>query len=255
MKILFLDESGDHNLTILDDNYPIFVLSGCIMDKGYHNTVLSPKVLNFKKELFNSPEIILHYVDYTRNQYGFEKMIEKNFREKFYSKLNTIIEETDFALLSAIIDKKEHNKKYGYLAIDPYLLSLEVIVERFIFFLQQSKDTGVIIAESRNSQLDNELELAFLNLKINGTKFLRPKEITDKIENFMIKKKKENIAGLQLVDSLVTPIGRKYLKRKNYYLDYEVIKNKFRKNNCGKYKGFGLVILPGKEKRATPATQ
>ncbi|MFC2140281.1 DUF3800 domain-containing protein [Candidatus Auribacterota bacterium] len=255
MKILFLDESGDHNLTILDENYPVFVLSGCIMDEKHHNTVLSPKIFSFKKEIFHSSKIILHYVDYTRNQHGFEKMIEKNFRDKFYTKLNHIIKETDFTLISAIIDKKEHNKKYGYRAIDPYLLSLEVIVERFIFFLQQTQDKGVIIAESRGNQLDNELELSFLDLKINGTKFLRPKEITDKIENFMIKKKKENIAGLQLVDAVVTPVGRKYLKRKNYYLNYDVIKSKFRKNKCGKYKGFGLVILPVKEKRATPATQ
>lgn len=34
MKILFLDESGDHNLLVVDKDYPIFVLGGCIMDEG-----------------------------------------------------------------------------------------------------------------------------------------------------------------------------------------------------------------------------
>ncbi|MGE0269291.1 MAG: DUF3800 domain-containing protein [Candidatus Omnitrophota bacterium] len=28
MKIMFLDESGDHNLLIVDKDYPIFVLGG-----------------------------------------------------------------------------------------------------------------------------------------------------------------------------------------------------------------------------------
>jgi len=31
MKFLFLDESGDHNLTVIDKNYPLFTLAGCIM--------------------------------------------------------------------------------------------------------------------------------------------------------------------------------------------------------------------------------
>ena len=33
MKVLFLDESGDHNLTVIDDNYPVFVLGGVIAEK------------------------------------------------------------------------------------------------------------------------------------------------------------------------------------------------------------------------------
>jgi hypothetical protein len=32
MKIMFLDESGDHNLIVSDPNHPIFVLGGVIMD-------------------------------------------------------------------------------------------------------------------------------------------------------------------------------------------------------------------------------
>jgi len=84
-----------------------------------------------------------------------------------------------------------------------------------------------------------------LNLKINGTSYLTPKEISNRIgNNFFIKKKEENIAGLQLVDSVVTPIGRRYLNLKNRYLDYELIKSKFRKTKCGKYSGYGLIVLP-----------
>ena len=38
MKVLFLDESGDHNLSVIDPSYPIFVLGGVI--KGYGLVVL-----------------------------------------------------------------------------------------------------------------------------------------------------------------------------------------------------------------------
>jgi len=188
------------------------------MGESYHKKSLIPKLSKFKKELFGAERIVLHLVDYTRNQRGFERMKDKNFRECFYKGLNNLIEKTDFTLLSCIIDKTKHKGKYGMLAIDPYLLSLEVIIERFVMFLKEDEEKGVVIAESRGPQLDNELELAFLNLKIRGTRFLRPKDIAERIDNFIIKKKEENIAGLQLADSLVTPIGRRFLNKVNYII-------------------------------------
>ena|SRR3989338_4003832 len=207
MKILFLDESGDHNLNFLDPNYPVFVLAGCIMSQQAHDEILTPLVKTFKQRVFDSERVILHYVDYTRNQNGFEQMSGALFRENFYRQLNGIIAETDFTLVGCIIDKKKHKEKYKALAIDPYTLSLEIVVERFVKVLEYHDETGFIVAESRGQQLDNELNLAFLDLKIRGTKFLRPKEIVDRIGGFYIRKKEEDVAGLQLVDSLVTPIG------------------------------------------------
>ncbi len=171
-------------------------------------------------------------------------MSDKNFRDEFYQGLNKIIAKADFNLISCIVDKAKHKEKYRALAMDPYTLSLEIIIERFVKLLIDSKEKGFIIAESRGQQLDNELNLAFLDLKIRGTRFLRPKDIVENIDGFNIKKKDENVAGLQLVDSLVTPIGRRYLQRKNVYLNYDVIKDKFRKIECGRYKGYGLVIVP-----------
>ena len=244
MKILFLDESGDHNLTTTDPQYPLFVLAGCVLSQDCHDRTLSARLTDFKQKLFGTKNIVLHYVDYTRNKNGFERMSNKDFREEFYKALNRIIAETDFTLISCIIDKTKHKEKYKALAIDPYTLSLEIIIERFVKLLVASKEKGVIVAESRGQQLDNELNLAFLDLKIRGTRFLRPKEIVENIQAFNISKKEENIAGLQLVDSIVTPIGRRYYRRKNYYLDYDIVKGKFRKIECGKYKGYGLVIVP-----------
>ena len=244
VKILFLDESGDHNLINPDPNYLLFVLAGCVISQDLHDQGLVPRLSEFKNKLFGTKDIVLHYVDYTRNKNGFEKMSGKEFRERFYDGLNKIIAETDFTLISCIVDKIKHKEKYRALAIDPYTLSLEIIIERFVKLLIGSKEKGFIIAESRGQQLDNELNLAFLDLKIRGTRFLRPKDIVENIEGFNIKKKEENMAGLQLVDSLVTPIGRKYCKRKNAYLNYDVIKNKFRKIECGRYKGYGLIIIP-----------
>ena len=244
MRYLFLDESGDHNLDLFDPNYPLFVLAGCALTQEEHDKTLTPLIKELKQKVFGSEKLVLHYIDYTRNQFGFERMIEQKTRELFYHQLNRVIKEADFSLFSCIVDKKKHKEKYGALAIDPYILSLEIIIEKFVQTLKAVKDKGVVIAESRGQQLDNELNLAFLDLKIRGTRYLRPKHITNCIDGFHIRKKEENLAGLQLVDSLVTPIGRRFCNRKNAYIDYGIIKSKFRKHECGKYRGYGLIILP-----------
>jgi len=244
MKVLYLDESGDHNLVVLDADYPVFVLGGCIIDQGHHDNSLKPRLEEFKRDFLSTDEIILHYSDYTRNRNGFERMQEEAFRNRFFTDLNKVIEDTNFILVACIIDKARHREHYIN-ARDPYLFALEVILERFVMLLNSANESGIIIAESRGTQLDNALDLAFLDLRINGTSYLTPKEIDRRVDRrFYIKKKEENIAGLQLIDSVVTPIGRRYINLPNRYLDYAIIKRKFRRAYCGRYMGYGLVILP-----------
>jgi len=128
--------------------------------------------------------------------------------------------------------------------IDPYMLSMDCIVERFVFELEEINQSGIIIAESRNSILDNELELAFLNLKVQGTSYVSASRVKKAISQLSIKDKKENIAGLQIADLIASPIGRENLGKRNQ-IDYEVIEKKYR-NKGGKYWGYGLVVLPKK---------
>lgn len=243
MKILFLDESGDHNLTLLDPQCPLFVLTGCVIAEDYYSHTFNELFFNFKEEMFSRKSIVLRYADYTRNQNGFEQMKVKKFRDKFYVGLNTIIKNTEFILLSLIVNKLKYKAKYGASIVDPYRFSLEVIIEMFVKLLEESKEKGIIVAESRGQQLDNELNLTFMDFKIRGTKHLRPEEIANKIDAFNIRNKWENISGLQLVDSLATPIGRSYCLKENHYIDYSVIKNKFKRIGYNN-KVSGLIIVP-----------
>lgn len=58
-KVMFLDESGDHNLKIIDSSYPLFVLAGCIFDLEYYNTV-AEKLVNDLKGRYVSPDNPYH---------------------------------------------------------------------------------------------------------------------------------------------------------------------------------------------------
>lgn len=243
MKILFLDESGDHNLSIIDPVYPLFVLGGVIIDESYMERELIKEIEDFKLKLFDRKDIILHTADITRNRNGFEKLIDKTFREKFYSELNKLIKKLKFTVIACVVHKNIHLLKYGLAALDPYFLSLDILIERFCMEIGNVPKGGLIIAERRDPTLDRELELAWLNLKIQGTRYMRAHQVEKRINSLNLRSKSENIAGLQLADLVVTPIGR-YVLGKTVKEDFEIIRDKFRCNKNGEWQGYGLVVLP-----------
>ena len=105
------------------------------------------------------------------------------------------------------------------------------------------EDGGVIVAERRDATLDRELELAWLNLKIMGTRYMQARDIEKRITGLNLRPKTANIAGLQLADLVVGPIGRHVLG-KPIKEDFRIIEGKFRRDRRGSYQGYGLVVLP-----------
>lgn len=254
MKALFLDESGDHNLSVIDPHYPLFVLGGIIVDKDYAERELERGMRHFKRELFGREDIILHTADITRNRLGFEQLKEPAFRQTFYHQLNAFMRQLEYKVVACVVQKQEHLRAYGVAALDPYLLSLDVLVERFCMEIGNVSGGGIIVAERRGHTLDHQLELAWLNLKVQGTRFLQAKDIERRILGLTLRDKKDNLAGLQLADLVVTPIGR-HILGKTTKEDYEIVKSKFRCDRKGCYEGFGLVVLPRNKMEPAPATQ
>ena len=113
-----------------------------------------------------------------------------------------------YSVVACAIRKDEHLAQYGVAALDPYMLSLDVLVERFCFDIGKVTGGGVIVAEKRDATLDRQLELAWLNLKIQGTRYIQAKTINDRVSGLNLRAKTDNIAGLQLADLVVSPIGR-----------------------------------------------
>ena len=253
MKVMFLDESGDHNLSVIDPQYPIFVLGGVIMDLDYAEGPLTTALNAFKREMFGRIDIVLHTADITRNKNGFENLKDSAFRYRFYRRLNSLMRGLRYSVVACAIRKDRHLGRYGVAALDPYLLSLDILVERFCFDIDRGSAGGVIIAENRDPTLDRQLDLAWLNLKIQGTQLIQATEIQDRIFALNIRSKKDNIAGLQLADLVVSPIGRHILGKQDKE-DWRIVAEKFRRSPRGKVEGHGLVILP-KEWGPAPATQ
>jgi hypothetical protein len=247
-KILFLDESGDHSLSAIDAQFPVFVLCGVIMEEDYHQHTATERLNAFKMRLFGNREIVLHTADFTRNKSGFEAMSSHEFRTEFFNSLQSLVSGLEFKIVACVIKKEDHLQKYGLNALDPYLLSLSLLVERFIF--ECGSAGGTLVAEGRNPTLDNALDLAFLDLKIRGTSYISATKVQRRIRNFAIRQKRDNITGLQLADLVATPIGRHALGKATYprYFDqgtfFSILRSKFRQSWNGEIEGMGLVVLP-----------
>jgi len=254
-EVLFLDESGDHSLTSIAPQYPVFVLGGVIIAETYANGELTERVNAFKRELFGREDIILHTADIARNKSGFERLKDPAFRQHFYGRLNALMQVLEYKVVACAINKEEHVAIYGRRALDPYFYSLEVLIERFAYEIGERYHTGVIVAEGRKPVLDAALDLAWQSIRLRGTRYFKARDIRKRVKDLMIRPKQENIAGLQLADLVVSPIGR-FVLGKETHEDFRIIEAKFRRRANGDYRGAGLVILPKEmEQSAGTATQ
>lgn len=58
--IVFVDESGDHGMDSIDDGYPLFVLSCCLISKRDYMSTVVPAMQQLKFSMFGHDAVILH---------------------------------------------------------------------------------------------------------------------------------------------------------------------------------------------------
>jgi hypothetical protein len=147
---MYLDESGDHNLKKINPNYPIFVLGGVIADRAYVRNVIEPRMRQFKQEHFGRDDVILLTVDMGRGGGDYAFLDDPAPRASFYAELNQMLENLDYKVVACVIRKDAHVAQYGPNAADPYMYSLEILIERFCLKLNSELDGGFVCAEKRN---------------------------------------------------------------------------------------------------------
>lgn len=246
MDHLYLDESGNHSLNAYEPSYPVFVLGGVLIHEIDLETV-NDLVRAFKHDSLGDDRIVLHTADIARNRRGFEQLTDRDVRRRFYSGLNGLMAALPFSVIACAIDKPRLVERYGALAVDPYALSLGIVVERFCFALGAAQQ-GRIVVECRGPRLDRELRTAWDLLRINGTRFVRPGTIGRRIISFDLRRKDEALPGLELADLVVSPLGR-LVAGMPTHLDTDIVVGKLRTGPDGNWEGAGLVVLPKKKGR------
>lgn len=241
--IIYADESGDHSLSSIDSQHPIFALAFCIFKKSDYTNIVLPRINQFKFNFWGHDLIILHNREIRRpeKEFGFLKFSE-NLRDKFFTGLNQLIEELPFAIISTVIDKRLLKEKYDK-PHSPYETALKFCLERSYSFLEEngsSQHITNVIVEQRGLKEDKELQLAFSRIVDNENwhKKRLPFEI-------MFANKKINSCGLQIADLVVHPIGRYVINGEQNNRSFKILENKIVCRN-GIKEGYGLKIFPRK---------
>lgn len=240
---IFIDESGDHGLVNIDENFPVFVLCGVVFSENNYNNFIQ-NLNEFKMKYFNSSKVILHSRDIRKCNNEFSILFDLNLKESFYKDLNLIIQTSKFVIISSIIDKKNIIKTYGKLVADIYELSLSFILERTVFSFDSNNETNIqlkIILESRGRKEDEQLRIHFQKLLSRGTSFIEPTRFKKYNITIEFKSKILNDEGLQLADLMAYPIARDYLNPTGVNESYKIVENKYYRKGD---KIFGRKVFP-----------
>ena len=228
--IVYVDESGDHNLSAINKFYPIFCLSFCIIHKKDYVTDIVPSFQNFKFKYFGHDLIVLHENEIRKEKNEFTVLrSDAELRVNFYQDLNSLMSSANMHIIASVIDKTKLKKRYAY-PDNPYELSLLFCMERLLehlFSKGQKNKTVHVVFESRGKQEDKGLELAFERITSNRGAIGYPNHNFQYCKFVPIfKTKGVNSTGLQLADLTARPIGLSYLKPRQTNRAYEILKER-----------------------------
>jgi hypothetical protein len=239
--IIYVDESGDHSLSSIDEQHPVFVLAFCIFKKKDYTMHVLPKVNQFKFDFWGHDLAILHNREIRRPEkdFGFLRTSE-DLRQRFFLRLNELMEELSFSIIATVIDKRRLKEKYNK-PHSPYETALKFCLERAYSYLNDQGASGQltnIVVEQRGINEDKDLKLAFSRIIDNGN--WHGKHLPFEI---IFANKKTNSCGLQIADLVAHPIGRYVLDPEKENRSFKILEKKFLGRN-GKKEGYGLKIFP-----------
>lgn len=255
---IYIDEVGNNDLSSSENpNHRYLSLTGVIFDLDYVKTIVQPKLENLKKKYFDyhpDEPIVFHRKELVNKKYPFENLRKKEIEISFNKDFLQLLFELDYTIISILIDKAEHQRKYETWKYDPYHYCMEIIIERYYFFLLKHFSKGDVMFESRGGKEDIRLKKSFKKIWESGTHYVENEKLKSVLtsKELKIKPKYLNISGLQIAD-LLAHSARRFMFRqydidegKNFVFGdkiIEIITDKFYKGSNG-IEGYGIKFLP-----------
>jgi hypothetical protein len=246
--IVYVDESGDHGMQNLDPNYPVFVLAFCIFHKTHYTHKVVPAAEDFKFKHFGHDHIVLHEHEIRKRKGDFKRLQSRAQQNAFMEDLTDMIDESNFILVSCVINKEQLKSKQ--FPSNPYHLALGFCLETLYDFLVEKKQEKLlthVVVECRGDKEDKELELEFRRMcdGANKMNIRLPFDI-------IFAHKRVNSTGLQLADLVARPIGLNIVRSGQPNRAFDVLKKKFycsggRSNVGVGYENWGLKVYPAPE--------
>ncbi|EIM29243.1 DUF3800 domain-containing protein [Microvirga lotononidis] len=240
--VIYVDESGDHDLTSINEDFPLFVLAFCIFKKSDYVREIVPAIQDFKFRWFGHDMVILHEREIRKQQAPFKFLQNQDVRQRFMDELSGLVRRSEFTLVASAIDKRKLKLRYAS-PENPYHIGLQFCMERTHAFLMENEQKGKVahcMFERRGAKEDNILELELRRIRDRGNYTQ-----TDMTElDICFADKKANSSGLQLADLVARPIGLGVLRPGQSNRTRAILAEKFRRSPAGKTFGWGLKIFP-----------
>lgn len=241
--VVYVDESGDHNLAKFDPTFPVFVLTFCIFRKSDYVGQIVPALQRIKFKHFGHDMVVFHEREIHKALPPFTFLIDAARRSVFMTDLNEWVSSSPFVMIAAAIRKPEFIQRHGPDGTNPYTVAMRLGLERVAKHLErrETKDRTVhFVFEARGKKEDAELELEFRRVcdgsNYRGERF--PFEI-------IFAGKQAHSTGLQLADLTARPIGRKVIKPDQPNRAYDTLAAKLdRHPTRGTIDGYGLKTYP-----------
>lgn len=246
--IVYVDESGDHGVQNLDPHYPVFVLAFCIFHKTHYTHKVVAAVEDLKFRHFGHDHIVLHEHEIRKGKGDFKRFQNRAQQNQFMSDITDVIDESNFILVSCVINKEKLRGKQS--PPNPYHLALGFCLETLYEFLVEKKQENLlthVVVECRGEKEDKELELEFRRMCDGANKMgiQLPFDV-------VFAHKRVNSSGLQLADLVARPIGMSVVKPGQENRAFDVLKKKFycsggRANVGVGFENWGLKVYPTQE--------
>lgn len=259
MYRLYVDEVGTDDVTSVDgDNERFLSLTGVAMLTSEARDSLQPRLDALKADIFNhDPDnpIILHRKKIVKMNGPFGALGDNELRARFDGHVLAAMTDCDYRVISALIDKKAMLRKLAWSNKEPYHYLMEVLVEKYVQFLERHNAIGDVMPEARMGKKDERLQAAYMAVRGSGTYFVPPARMHERVPSSQLKfrYKKDNIAGLQLADLLAHPshiiIREKMghpVKAGSFCERVKglLLASKYDRSGTGRITGYGMKWLP-----------
>ena len=223
--IAFFDECGDHSLSKIDKDFPMFLLCTMVVERDAYAKQIIPALAEFKLRYFAHEGINLHSREIRKAEGPFGILQNETVRHKFLGELSTLMTVLPFTLFITAIQKVAYAERYGTEAKNPYNVALEYSFERILHFLEEQNESQLpVIAEARGQQEDDALRASFHRLMTQGTYFNSAERFQKMVCPISFRRKQDNIAGIQLADLCAHPTARHLLKPSVANQAFDVVK-------------------------------
>ncbi|MBB4142732.1 DUF3800 domain-containing protein [Rhizobium rhizoryzae] len=256
---MYVDEVGHDDLTNLEeDNYRYLSLTGIAMKVTDARDDLTPRFDWIKANVFDhDPDdpLIFHRSDIVQRKRAFGVLNDDTKRATFDAHVLGAMSDVPYTVITALIDKHGMVNQPNWRNQHPYHYLMEILVEKFVQFLERKNDIGDIMPEGRKGKKDAELQKAFTGVLSRGTYYVSRTRMNERIssQTLKIRYKPNNIAGLQLCDLLAHPSHIYIRQRMGHAVtpgDYcnrvtpVLVQHKYDRSQSGFVRGYGYKWLP-----------